>query len=180
MNALKSIGGAILGIIIFIGVIIGAILLFTLGVRASAVIAPYVYALTGILFLVNIVTLLLAIVPGARGGVGVVLYVSSYVYGLATWIYGLFATLSLWGVLAIIIGLFLGGVGVVPIGMLAALFHGRWDIFFTLLILTILTYGTRMAGLAITENHETRTRENDTIIGIKAEKVNKRSWKDVE
>ena len=180
MEALKSIGGAVLGIIIFIGIIIGVILLFTLGVQASVVIAPYVYAITGILFFVNIVTLLSAIIPNVRGVAGWILFISSYVYGLATWIYGLLVTLSLWGVLAIIIGLFLGGVGVVPIGMLAAIFHGKWDIFFTLLILVLLTYGTRIIGIALAESHERRLREDDSTIELEIENENKRSWKDLE
>ncbi|MCK9623101.1 MAG: hypothetical protein M0R47_21515 [Methylobacter sp.] len=180
METLKSIGGAVLGIIIFIGIIVGAILLFTLGVQASVVIAPYVYAIAGILFFVNIITLLSAIIPNARGAAGWILFISSYIYGLATWIYGLLVTLSLWGVLAIIIGLFLGGVGVVPIGMLAAIFHGRWDIFFTLLILVILTYGTRMVGMALAESHERRSQEDDNIIELKAENEDKRSWRDLE
>lgn len=180
MEALKSIGGAILGIIIFIGVLISSILLFTLGVKASVVIAPYIYLLAGILFLLNIITLLSAIIPNARRVAGWILFISSYVYGLATWIYGLFVTLSLWGVVAIIIGLFLGGVGVVPIGMLAAMFNGQWGVFFTLLILVILTYGTRMIGSSLTENYERRSLEDDDIIEIEAENENKRSWKDIE
>lgn len=180
MQALKSIGGVVLGIIIFIGIIVGAILLFTLGVQASVVIAPYVYAIAGILFFINIATLLTAVIPNARGVAGWILFISSYIYGLATWIYGLFVTLSLWGVLAIIIGLFLGGVGVVPIGMLAAIFNGRWDIFFTLLVLIFLTYGTRLIGFALTSSHERRSRDDDSIIELKAENENKRSWKDLE
>lgn len=178
MDTLKSIGTTVLGIAIFIAIILGAVLLFTLGVTASAVIAPYIYFVASTLFVINIFTLLVAIVPSTRGVAGIILYVSSYVYGLATWIYGLFVTLSLWGVLAIIIGLLLGGVGVVPIGMLASLFHGRWDIFFTLLILTLLVYGTRViAALLINSNEQYNTSKN--IIELKPEE-DKRKWKDLE
>lgn len=180
MNALKSIGGALLGIVIFAGAIIGTVLLFTLGVRASVVAAPYVYLGAGILFMVNMLTLLFAIIPAARSVTGWVLFISSYVYGMATWIYGLLVTLSLWGLLAIIIGLFLGGVGVIPIGMLASIFHGRWDIFFTLIALVVLTYGTRMAGMALVNGQGERLRKNDEIIELEAENENRRSWKDLE
>lgn len=180
METLKSIGGLVLGIVMFIGVVIGAVLLFTLGVGAATAVAPYVYLVSGILFLANIGTLLFTIFPRFRGTVGWFLFISSYVYGLATWIYGLVVTLSLWGLLAIIIGLFLGGVGVVPIGMLAALFHARWDIFFALFVLIILTYGTRMIGMALAESHE-KYIEDDKIIELEPEEDTKqRSWKDVE
>jgi len=167
-----------LGIIIFVGLIIVAVLLFTLGVKASIVIAPYVYLVAGILFFFNIITLLCAISPAARGIAGLILYVSSYVYGLATWIYGLLVTLSLWGVVALVIGLFLGGVGVVPIGMLAAIFNGKWDIFFTLLVLIILTYGTRLISAAFMESYEKHQRDAE-IIDVEPIEA-QRSWKDLE
>lgn len=180
MEALRSIGGALLAIVIFIGILFAAILLFSLGVKASIVIAPYVYLIAGILFFVNIITLLSAIIPSTRGVAGWILYISSYVYGLATWIYGLLVTLSLWGVLAIIIGLLLGGVGVVPIGMLAAVFHGKWDIFFTLFVLVILTYGTRIIGMTLAESYRQRSLEDDNVIEVEAKEINQRSWKDLE
>lgn len=180
MEALKSIGGTLIAIVIFIGILFAAILLFSLGVKASIVIAPYVYLVAGILFFVNIITLLSAIIPSARGVAGWILYISSYVYGLETWIYGLLVTLSLWGVLAIVIGLLLGGVGVVPIGMVAAVFHGKWDIFFTLFVLVILTYGTRIIGMTLAESYNQRSLENDSVIEIEAKEVNQRSWKDLE
>ena len=179
MDTLKSIGGIVLGIVIFVGLVVGGIFLFGFGVAASVVIAPYVYLVAGILFLVNFVTLLFAVAPAARGVAGIILFISSYVYGLATWIYGLLVTLSLWGVLAIIIGLFLGGVGVVPIGMLAAIFHGKWDVFFTLLILVILTYGTRLIAQLLVESHERYHQDDDSVIELEPEEDN-RSWKDLE
>lgn len=46
----------------------------------------------------------------------------------------------------------MGGIGVVPIGMAAAIFNGRWSIFFVLLINVILTYGTRIIGRTLAES----------------------------
>ena len=180
MEALKSVGGVMLAIVIFIAILVGSVLLFTLGVQASIVVAPYIYLVAGILFLFNIFTLLSTVIAKARKIAGSILYVSSYIYGLATWIYGLFVTLSLWGVLAIIIGLLLGGVGVVPIGMLAAIFNGKWDIFFKLLILIVLTYGTRLIGAALIESYEQRKYEDKEYINLQPEPDHKRSWKDLE
>lgn len=180
MDKLKSIGATVLAIAIFVGVIVGCILLFSLGVKASILAAPYIYMITGILFLVNVVTVIVALMPATRKVAGWVLFISSYIYGLAMWVYGLLVTLSLWGVIAIIIGLFLGGIGVVPIGMLAAIFNGRWDIFFSILIFAILTYGTRMIGIALAENHENNLPKYDDVIDIEIEDEYKRSWKDFE
>lgn len=181
METLKGIGSFLFGIVIFVGLLLGSIFVLAFGAKASEIIAPYVWGVAIILFFVNIVTLLWAVVPRARGVVGIILLLSSYVYGLASWIYGLLVTLALWGWIAIIIGLILGGVGVIPIGMLASLFHGRWDIFFTLLMLIVITYGTRMVALALSESYETRKYdEENKIIEVKAGSDNKRSWKDFE
>lgn len=154
METLKSIGGGLLGIAIFVGIIVATILFFTVGAKVGATILPFVSWLTGILFAVNIIALLVAISRKTRGVVGIIIFISSYVYGLQTWITGLLVTLALWGWLAVIIGLFMGGIGVVPIGMAAAIFNGHWGIFFVLLVNVILTYGARAVGMALAEGAE--------------------------
>lgn len=154
METLKSIGGALLGIAFFVGSIIALILFFTVGAKVGATILPFVSWLTGILFAINIIALLVAISRKARGVAGIIIFISSYVYGLQTWITGLLVTLALWGWLAVIIGLFMGGIGVVPIGMAAAIFNGQWGIFFVLFLNVILTYGARAIGMALAESAE--------------------------
>lgn len=152
MEILESIGGVLLGIAFFVGSIIALILFFTVGATVGATILPFVSWLTGILFAINVIALLMAISRKTRGVVGIIIFLSSYVYGLQTWIIGLLVTLTLWGWIAVIIGLFIGGIGVVPIGMAAAIFNGRWSIFFVLLINVILTYGTRIIGGTLAES----------------------------
>ena len=152
MEILESIGGVLLGIAFFVGSIIALILFFTVGATVGVTILPFVSWLTGILFAVNIIALLIAISRKTRGVVGIIIFLSSYVYGLQTWIIGLLVTLTLWGWIAVIIGLFIGGIGVVPIGMAAAIFNGRWSIFFVLIINVILTYGTRIIGGTLAES----------------------------
>ena len=181
MNTLKSIGGTLLGIAIFIGVIIATVLFFAVGSKVAFTIAPFINWLAGILFAINLLLLLFAVIPKARGIVGLIIYVSSYVYGLSAWIYGLAVTLALWGWVAVIIGLFLGGVGVVPIGMLAAIFNGHWDIFLTLLLTIVLTYGTRIIGYALANSTDSRSEEiKDDVIDIEPEKDTKRTWGDLD
>jgi hypothetical protein len=48
-----------------------------------------------------------------------------------------------------VIGLFMMGVGIVPIAMSATLFKGMWNILGQLVILTVLTFGTRAYALWI-------------------------------
>lgn len=179
MDTLKSIGGMLLGIAAFIGIVIAAVLFFMLGAKVAFTISPFINWLAGILFVINLVLLLFAIIPKARGVVGLIIYISSYVYGLSAWIYGLAVTLALWGWLAVIIGLFLGGVGVVPIGMLAAIFNGHWSIFWTLLLTVVLTYGARIIGYALANSADSHDK-NDDVIDIEPEDDSKRTWGDLE
>jgi hypothetical protein len=67
----------------------------------------------------------------------------SYVFGTTLWMVALLLTLALWGAWAVVIGLFMIGVGVVPIAMLATLFNGMWSILGQQLVLTVLTFCTR-------------------------------------
>lgn len=181
MNTLKSIGGTLLGIAIFIGIIVATVLFFTLGAKVAFTIAPFINWLAGILFAINLLLLFFAIIPKARGIVGLIIYISSYVYGLSAWIYGLAVTLALWGWIAVIIGLFLGGVGVVPIGMLAAIFNGHWGIFWTLLLTVVLTYGARIIGYALANSVDSKDESiGDEIIDIEPENDGKRTWGDLE
>ncbi|MEO6761526.1 MAG: hypothetical protein ABI220_04090 [Candidatus Saccharimonadales bacterium] len=182
-ETVKSIGGGLLGFAIFVGIFVVIGLLFAFGVKVAFSIQPFINWLAGVLFIIDILILLLALSRKMRPFVGVLLFVSSFVFGISTWIYGLAVTLSLWGVLALIIGLLLGGVGVVPIGMLAAIFHGDWSIFFTLLITLVLTYGTRLVGTVLAESDinevDAPMREN-IIEGEKINEKRARSWGDLQ
>ena len=182
MNVLKSIGGVLLGIVIFVAAIIGLILVLTFGSSLVLHIAPFVYWLSGILIIIDVIALLAAITPPARQVSGIIVYVSSYIFGLATWIYGLAVTLALWGIIAVLIGIFLGGVGVVPIGMLAAIFYGRWDLFFTLLIMGILTYATRIVGTLLSESGATENEQivHSNVIDLESTVTERRKWEDIE
>src|ERR1700736_2508910 len=56
----------------------------------------------------------------------------------------LLLTYELWGTTAVIIGLVLLGIGIVPVALLAALFHGQWWHLLDLVVLILTTFGTRL------------------------------------
>ena len=96
----------------------------------------------------------LSIFKRLRGFTGTGIFIASYVFGLICWLVGFVVTYSLWGLWAIIVGLlFLGG-GVVPIGMIASLFKGEWQMLIMLTVLVALTFGARLLGAFITANAE--------------------------
>jgi len=120
---------------------------------ASENLLPPLFLLGWIAVAIVIVVLLpLSLFRRLRGFTGTAIFLSSYLFGLICWLTGFIVTYSLWGAWAVVLGiLFLGG-GVVPIGMVASLFKGEWQMLVLLLILVVLTFGTRIGGVYIAES----------------------------
>jgi hypothetical protein len=78
---------------------------------------------------------------------GAGLLIASYVFGLTLWAGGAAATFAYWGWVALLIGLILLGVGVVPMGFLALALHGEWGSFFWLAGFALVTFGARWMGV---------------------------------
>lgn len=89
---------------------------------------------------------------GIVGGMG--MYISSYVFGLTLWFLGLLLTYFTWGFFGVFIGLVLGGVGVVPVAMLAMLINGELFTLLILVILIVLTFGSRALGIYLASRAE--------------------------
>ncbi len=181
MNTMKSIGGALLGVAFFIGVIVATILFFTFGAKMAFTISPFINGLAGVLLTINIIILLFAIIPRARGVIGNIIVFSSFIYGLSAWIYGLAVTLAIWGWLGVIIGVFLGGVGVVPVGILASILSGHWDLLWPLLINVATYFGAIIVGgmlVGSAERQKEKQYDND-IIDVDSNEDTRR-WGDLE
>ena len=88
----------------------------------------------------------LALNLSTRPWAGLGFVVVSYVFGLTGWLMGLLLTWILWGGLAVVIGLLVVGIGVVPIAMLATLLNGRWAELGILVLAIIMTFGLRLLG----------------------------------
>jgi hypothetical protein len=75
------------------------------------------------------------------------LYVASFVFGVCVWVYGFMVTYEIWGGVGVFIGLMLGIVGIVPLGIIAAVWHSEWMIVAELIYGLTLTYGARAIAL---------------------------------
>ena len=86
----------------------------------------------------------MALFRKTRGLAGEWLYVASIIFGLATWFLGASVTFYTWGWTGFLIGVFLAGVGVVPIGIAAAFFslHDS-SLGISLIIMSIIVFATR-------------------------------------
>lgn len=137
-------------LVVMIALLSLPVLIILGGVAIGEKIMPWLMILTILTLGINIILLLpLALIPLTRPWAGAGFFVSSYVLGLTAWFMGLLLTWYLWGGFAVFIGLFMMGIGVVPIGMLATLFNGMWAELGLLFLAVVLTFGLRLLGIRL-------------------------------
>ena len=91
----------------------------TTALKLFDVLLPYCWIVLAILLLI---ILPLSIIKKARKVTGPIMYVSSYLFGLVTWLLGAAITFSSLGIIWLIIGIVILGIGVVPIGIIGGFF----------------------------------------------------------
>ncbi len=100
--------------------------------------------------IVVFVLLPLALFKSTRGAVGTIMYGASWFFGITTWFLGATITFATWGWVGLLIGLFMAGVGVVPIGILAAFISLKSSEFgFSLILMCVVVFATRLGGIAL-------------------------------
>lgn len=152
---LKDFGWGILGIVFILGIMLLTLLFLNGGLWLSATLYPWLILISLITFAISLLILLpLGIFKKTRIISGTGLLIASYIFGATLWVWSFLLAYVLWGFLGLLIGLFFGGVGVVPIAMLATLFSGEWSMFGELIVLLIVTFGTRLLAMYIAAKAE--------------------------
>jgi len=142
----------IIGLCAFIVFWLMASLLLKGAAWLGDVVYPWLSLIFGIAFWIFILILLpLAFFRKTRPFSGISIYVVSFVFGAYLWITSFLITYNTWGLVVVIIGILIMGIGVVPIAMLAMLFHGEWWIFAQLVFLLIMTFGLRILSHRLAE-----------------------------
>jgi hypothetical protein len=148
---LKAAGAMTVGLLFMAAMFVLAALFIEGAGWVSDKLLPWLSFASILAFLVLVIILLpLSFIRAARPFASTSLLYISYIFGVTAWMEGLLITLALWGTGAVILGLCFAGVGVVPLGMLAALFHAQWRGLFELIVLTALTFGVRIWGAWLT------------------------------
>lgn len=142
MDKLKSVLVAVAGLI---GIFVVGALIFEGTAYVVAAILPYLAtAVTYVLPVFGMVLFPLTAFKLTRKFAIVAIFGCTYIFGAFLWCFGFIVAYSYWGFTGIIIGLVLGGVGVVPVAFVAAIWHGAWNIVFNLVIGSVLVIGGRM------------------------------------
>ena len=148
MEKLKSIGSIVFGLMAMIAMISLAFTLIYGVTYVTVELNPLLEKIASILVFISILVLLpLAIFRKTRWISATGLYVSSYVFGLSTWMNGLLVTYTTLGTFWVIAGLLSMGGGIVPIGLIGSLLHGKWEMFGNLLCELFITFGARLLGM---------------------------------
>jgi hypothetical protein len=149
-DKLKSAGGIALGIIVILAMIAIAGVFLGAAEVLSEYALPWLLRLSALGFVVLIAIMLpMSLIGRCRPFTSTATLVISYIFGATVWMDGLVLTMTIWGDGAVIFGLFFMGVGIVPMAMLATLFHGMWARLTELVVLIALTFGSRFLSFWI-------------------------------
>lgn len=89
----------------------------------------------------------LAIWRKTRGAAGVGLLITSYIFGLTTWLLSAAVTFGSFGWFGLILGLLVLGVGVVPLAIIGAIFKlDNGGLALVLFVMVVVTFGARAGG----------------------------------
>jgi hypothetical protein len=148
ISRIKSLGWMVVGIAFPVAMVLLVVALLRGAAAVGARVLPFLSGLAGILIVFAIPVLLLAaLARRSRGFASGGFVLISWVFGATLWIWALLFTLSTWGWLAVILGLLLAGVGIIPVALLSAAFHGEWVTVGQMLLGVFLTFGCRFFGI---------------------------------
>jgi hypothetical protein len=149
-SRIKSVGYCAFGLI-FIALLFMIAGLFLYGmVWLSAKLFPWLFDASEIAMSICAFVLLpLCIFEKTRPWAGLGFQLASYVFGTLLFTFSCIVAVELWGYVGLFVGLALAGVSVVPVALLAALFHAEWMLVLYILFGLMLTFGTRYIGLRL-------------------------------
>jgi hypothetical protein len=150
---LKSIGGFALVVVGLVAVSVVVFLLVQGGAWLADKVYPWLIMVFAVAFWVCVFILLpLAIFRKTRGFSGIGIYVASYVFGITLWVWCLLTTYTLWGGFAVVIGILIAGIGIVPLAIIASLTKGLWSIAIQMVVVALVTLGARFAAFALVKS----------------------------
>ena len=125
--------------------------------EALAVLAVKVYTFLMPLSWIALVVCVLVLLPMAlfertRAQAGIGLFLASWLFGLTVWILSAMVTFATLGWIGLLIGLFIFGVGVVPIGIFAAFFVVKsLSLGFSMIVMVAIVWIARFVGVVLAD-----------------------------
>ena len=159
-STLKAILFNVIGLAIMGAMLVGVVFLLRGMVWVSDKIYPWLLKISEIVFDVCVLVLLpLCIFRKLRPWCGVGFVYSSYIFGILLWAFSCLFVVDVWGYFALVVGLLLAGVGVVPVALLASVIRGEWSVFGNVLFGIVLAFGIRYFGLWLATPKEEKRKD---------------------
>ena len=142
MGAIRQAGAVILALVA-INFVAGFVIEGTTAVAGHVL--PFLIGATYIAIVLCVIFLLpLSLFKATRAVSAWGYIIASYLFGIGVWMYGFLVTYNLWGGIGVVVGSILGGVGIVPLGIVAAALKGLWSVVGNLVFGIGLTFGARV------------------------------------
>jgi hypothetical protein len=152
-SRLKTIGLSVLFPIGFIVLLLLSLIMLRGMVWALDKAYPFILAVSDVAFAICLFIFLpMYIFRKTRPWAGVGFVYASYSFGLLLFAYSCFFVVDIWGYGGLAVGLLFAGAGVVPVALLAALFHAQWSALGQLAFGIFLTFGTRFLGIHLSDS----------------------------
>jgi hypothetical protein len=166
-KAAFGVGGGAIGVIAFCAALLLVAAMLRGMVWASDKLMPWLVMGSTITLLVCIFIFLpLCLLRKTRPWAGMGLYYASYLFGTMLFAYSCLFTVFTWGYGALAVGLIFAGVGIVPVALLAAIFHAEWAVLGELLFEIVLTFGTRGFGIWMITKAERAAEAEEALTGL--------------
>ena len=154
-EAAGMVGGGILALVIFSGVIIFLIFGIEVIIWLATNVLPWLSLVMWLVFLIDLILFIpLGLFQKTKGVSAIGMMISSYIYGSTLWLWSVIIVYEIWGTTIMIIGLIFMGVGVVPMAFIAVIFNGEWYVLLSLVLLSVFTMGSQFIGYHILKNYE--------------------------
>ncbi len=141
-------GKTLIGLAVGVGILfLSAVLLLGMGWALTKALPWLSWAPRIVFDICFFVLLPLCVFRKTRPWAGTGFFIASCAFGLLLFAFSCIVALEIWGYTGLFIGLFFGGVGVVPVAFLAALLHGEWLLLLNMVLGVVFTFGTRFLGI---------------------------------
>lgn len=145
-GTLTTLSSSVFGVVLLAGTLAGPFLVYAVFPEAAYRVSEVVAASA---FIVGLLFLLLAIVPGIRRTSGTVLIAASYGIGLLLWVWSVQIVGHAWGIGTLYFVNFFLMIGAVFAAFAAALLGGNWSVLWQLALLTVIAVAFRLTGFAV-------------------------------
>lgn len=146
----------------FLSIVYAVVIIILWFIKGGVWFSEEIFPIHAKIFYVLVILTFLVLIPmmvikTTRPYSGLTLYQITYLFGGIAWFYSAHYCLYFIGIAWLIVGLFLAGIGVVPIAIIGTIFKGHWEFLIFLVIQLAATFGCRALAIYAISTSEDNT-----------------------